>query len=245
MEPAITALASQLAVEASKNETLQQENAQLKAELEKLRKEVEHRRTAMEEHLGLDPQLSPYHQMRSCQPIGKALAHYKELEEVARANGYKSLATQAFGASKAVRYENVPSWLRTPPTHWISTDHYEKELVWVGSKRVERNRHVKGVTGPKAQKQLEKLWPVINGLLNDPNIDTEDINQLRTLYLSLSYEEFANELYKIRANEEGLQSIEVEAEPQPAVELTLEEQTALLARLQPDPNANYVPIHDD
>lgn len=229
---------------ASQQKALEAELKQLKKENERLERENELYRKSHLEHLHLDPSQSVYHQMRATQPMGKLIAEHRELEERAQANGYRSLRFLVYGSEKTIRFAHIPNWLRTPPTHWLSTDHYEKETVWAGSKRVERNRFIKGVTGPKAQKQLEKLWPIINDLLSDPANDAEDVNQLRALYLSLSYEQFANELYQIKANEAGLKSVEVEVETV-ETDLTIDEQTALLARLQPNPQQNYVPIHDD
>lgn len=168
-------------------ENLQEQLAKTDAELEKLR--------GLAIELGASE--TNLHLANVVKILEKAVREKLEVDEKAKAAGYKStlIALKALGQKSD--YLNIPNELTIAPSHWIVPRSITE--VRVGNKTVSRTNPA--VTAPQAQTKLKKLLPLIDEFCTDNN--DVGIESLKDAFYSLSYDDFSAELLKLVAESRG------------------------------------------
>lgn len=129
------------------------------------------------DYLGLSPDLRPYQRSRAVEKVAKSLLHYHELERQAKEEGYKSLATKSYGASKRVRADLVPARYLIAPSQ-----HLTKKAS-------------------TAQKKWEEILPLLNELIDDPQLNDADWINLDEWIQTTSLDVFTAYLLEIKRQE--------------------------------------------
>ena len=204
---------------------------ELEAKLEKLEKENAQFRTGYAK-LGIDPTWSPYHQSRKAEAVGKAAAELTELNEKAQEQGFKSLRTLVYGASKASTPAqlNVPIEWKLAPVHWTRGAGLEKRYHFRNGLRREYMLRVTAVTTVQAQRKLEALWPMVEAL-DWESLSKDQLNSLDQHFCEGTYEDFASAIHKELALKLGHHVEETSAPLEALPPATTSETSVLAERL--------------
>jgi hypothetical protein len=146
----------------------------------------------------------------------KLLASADELlqaKQQAEALGYSSLAHALKGRKQTLVFPSVPDELKAaPPTHWIRPAGVE--VIRMGGK--DRTVRTPPVSVEKAMRMLKNLLPQMEDFCSTAS--EADIADLTDGFYTTSYEEFAQNLFRVNATDAGRSEEHSGASEEPEVD---------------------------